>query len=115
MSSTLDRNTQAGADASMARVLAAERAAREAVEACAAEARECLDRARALEKSIAARAAARSADARASLAARRERRLAEIAAADRAIDATSTPRADEHARLAQAIERLADELAGGTP
>lgn len=115
MSSTLDRDTQAGADASMARVLSAEREAREAVEACAAEARVRIDRARALEKSIAARAAARAAAARASLAARRERRLAEIAAADRAIDPTATPRTEEHTRLALAIERLADELAGGPP
>jgi hypothetical protein len=115
MSSTLDRDTEAGADAAMARVLAAELAAREAVEACAARARERVEGSRALEKTIAARAAARAAAARASLAARRERRLAEIAVEDRAIDATSAPRLDEHARLAQAIERLAEELTGGGP
>ncbi len=114
MDSTRDRE-DGGADAAMARVLAAEREAREAVETFVQEAGRRRDDARELEKRIAERAARRAASARAALAARLEQRLAGIAASERAIDASAGPDADERRRLAEALERLAEELVGSEP
>lgn len=113
--SARDETTSTELDAAMARVLAAERKAREAVDQFARDAELRLSSARALEKAIAERAAARGNAVRASVAARLQRRLDEIAALERDIDPTADPSPAEHERLAAAVERLADELIGARP
>lgn len=102
-------------DAAMAKVLAAERSAREAVDRYAREAEQRLAGGRALEKAIAERAAARGNAVRAAMAARLQRRLDEIAALERAVDPRADPSPAEHERLDAAVERLADELIGARP
>ncbi|HXZ49399.1 MAG TPA: hypothetical protein VEG27_10285 [Usitatibacter sp.] len=97
-------------DEAMARVLAAERDARFAVEECTREAERLLAQARAREKAIAAAAARRAAAVRAAMRRRLEQKLAAIAALEREAGMAGEAGADEDRRLLEAIGRLAVEL-----
>ena len=97
-------------DAAIARVLAAEQAARQAVEQCQAEARSRVQAAQTRAHGIAERAARRVARIHrwtdATIAARTEALEAERAALARADPACP----DEARRLAEVLQQLADEL-----
>jgi len=97
----------------IARVLAAERDARVAVAACAEQAEAEGQAARERSRAIAARGAARTAAVQSALE-RALERLRRDHDAHRALLTTSGARAgDDTARLARAVERLADELTRG--
>jgi hypothetical protein len=100
-------------EAAIARVLDAERGARAAVEAAGRDAEGIRAAARARDKRIAERAAARIAVVRSGVAQRRAARLAAIEAD--AIGPDPQAEGDERAgsRLDEAVARLADELIGG--
>lgn len=99
-------------DAAFTEVLAAERAAEEAVAACRAEAERRRTKAEAAARDLAERAATRRrewCDRKASALAREVADLqlmCAVAATPEALDATA------RTRLAAAVERLADELCG---
>lgn len=113
MAQPRERNdTSREVEAAIARVLDAERAARAAVETAQREAEAIRAEARARDKRIAERAAARIAAIRAGMAERRAARLAAIEA--QAIGPDPQAAEDEAARerLDQAVARLADEMIG---
>ena len=99
-------------EAAMARVLAAEREARTALEESRREAAHRLHEARAAAKSISTRSAHRAGAARAAMEHRLTTRLAELDAQERAALAAGDLDPEELTRLARAIERLAAELCG---
>lgn len=96
----------------MARVLDAERRAREAVKQCEAEAARLRDAARTQEKLIAERAARRIAAIRAGMASKLATRLANIESATRTVGQDTAPDNTSRTQLVIAVDRLADELAG---
>lgn len=97
-------------DAAIARVLAAEQAARRAVEQCEAEARLRVEAAQARAHGIAERAARRVAGVHRWTDATIAARTAAINA-ERAVLASADPALpDEARRLAEVLQRLADEL-----
>lgn len=102
-----------GDEAAMARVLAAERKAREALEQSRREAAHILHEARAASKAVSARAARRVGAVRAAMERRLAVRLAELDAHEREALAAGGLDPQARARLARAIERLAAELTGG--
>ena len=99
-------------EAAMARVLAAEREAREALEQSRRSAARTLHDARAAAKRISAAASRRAGAVRAAMERRLAARLAEIERDEQAALAAGALESEERARLAQAIERLAGELCG---
>ena len=99
-------------EAAIARVLDAERAARAAVEASQREAESIRADARRREKRIAERAAARIAALRTGTAERRAARLTAIEAEGVGPDPQAAQDEAARARLASAVAQLADELIG---
>jgi hypothetical protein len=102
-------------EAAIARVLAAEREARAAIDACEREAEAVRAAARSREKRIAERAAQRIAAIRAGMAAKLARRLAAIEAETVGPDPEAARDGAAWARLDAAVARLADELTGAGP
>jgi hypothetical protein len=96
----------------MARVLAAEREAKDALEASRREAARILHEARARAKAVAAAAARRTAAVRAAMARRLAARLAEIETQERAALDAGALAPGELERLDAAVARLAAELCG---
>lgn len=94
-------------------MLEAERAARAAVETCAAQAQARVQQARDRARAIAERAAQRSTRVRRVCAARLDARLAAVESERRALDRGSDADAGDLQRLQAAIDTLADALAGG--
>jgi len=96
----------------MARVLAAERDAREAVAQAAAEAERLRAAARATEREIAARAANRATAVRDAMARRLAADLARIGAAIDAERSAPATQPGDGERVRRAVEALASELTG---
>lgn len=115
MTATHDRAADPALDAAMATVLAAERQARAAVEACAREAESLDAEARASEKAIAERAARRANAVRAGMAVKLAAELRRLEAKAREAGAADAPTDADRRRLAAAVERLGAELTGTTP
>ena len=113
MSVARDSLERPGDEAAMARVLAAERKGREALEQSRREAAHILHDARAAAKAISARAARRTANVRAAMERRLAARLAEIVAQERVALLAGELDPAARASLALAIDRLAAELTGG--
>ena len=105
-------HTDREVETAIARVLEAERAARAAVEGAQREAEAIRADARARDKRIAERAAARIAAVRAGMAEKRATRLAALEAAAVGPDPQAAEDDAARARLADAVARLADELIG---
>jgi creatinine amidohydrolase/Fe(II)-dependent formamide hydrolase-like protein len=99
-------------ETAIARVLAAERDARDAIAAGEREAEALRAATRTREKRIAERAAQRIAAIRAGMAAKLAGRLAAIEAEAVAPDPEAARDEAARARLEAAVERLADELSG---
>jgi hypothetical protein len=110
MSVARDSLERPGDEAAMARVLAAERKGREALEQSRREAAHILHDARAAAKAVSARAARRAANVRAAMEARLATRLAEIDAQEREALLAGDLDTATRASLARAIELLAAEL-----
>jgi hypothetical protein len=111
-SSAMRENGAGGADAELAiaRVLDAERGARAAVESAQREAEVIRADARALDKRIAERAAARIATIRAGVARNRSARVAALEAEAVGPDPRAAQDEAARARLATAVAQLAEEL-----
>jgi hypothetical protein len=97
-------------DAAIARVLAAEQAARRAVEQCEAEARQRVESAQAQARGIAERAARRVARVHRWTDATIAARTTAINAERAALTSADLARPDEARRLADVLQLLADEL-----
>ena len=97
-------------DASMARVLAAERDARAAIEAAAVEAAEVAEAARARARLIEERRRTRMAFVHARVDQRLQQELDALTAASRALPAHDEPDAAALARLESAVQALATAL-----
>lgn len=108
-------HTDREVEAAIARVLEAERDARNAVAASQREAEAIRAAARARDKRIAETAAARIAAIHSATAERRSARLAAIEAAGVGPDPLAADDKAAGTRLDQAIARLADELIGREP
>lgn len=104
----------AGVDAAIAQVLQAERAAREDVQRCAAEAEAIVERAHERARQITRRAAHRSVRVQRWSAAALQRQLDELTE-QRARIEEATARADAPSRVLSAVERLAAQLTGAAP
>lgn len=104
-----------GDEAAMARVLAAERDARQALEQSTREAAHAIEQAHAASRAISARAARRIATVRAAMERRMAARLAEIDVLEVTANAAGGLEAGEREHLARAVELLAAELSGGAP
>jgi hypothetical protein len=115
MSAVHDSPQRSTDEAAMARVLAAERAAREALERCARHAAAIQEQAHARAKAIASAAARRVATVRGAMERRLAEGLARVRALEREALADSEPDRSENARLAAAIERHAEELTSEGP
>ena len=115
MASADNQFTPREVETAIARVLAAEREAREAITACEQEAEALRAAARDRAKRIAERAATRLAAIRTGMADKLARRLAAIDAEAVAPDPDAARDAAARARLDAAVERLADELTGAHP
>jgi hypothetical protein len=113
MSAARESFERPGDEAAMARVLAAERQAQDALEQSRRAAAHMLHEARGGAKAISARAALRAGAVRAAMEQRLAARLAEIDEQERAALRAGGLAAEEHARLARAVERLAAELCAG--
>jgi hypothetical protein len=107
-----EANHRPGDEAAMARVLAAEREALEAIERSGAEAQAILAEARARSRAIADAASRRIAAVRAAMEARLAARLAGLEALERQALAEGEPGPGERSRLERAIVRQAEELTG---
>jgi hypothetical protein len=105
-------HTDREVETAIARVLEAERTARAAVEGAQREAEAIRADARARDKRIAERAAARIAAVRAGMAEKRATRLAALEAAAVGPDPQAADDDAARARLADAVAQLADELIG---
>jgi hypothetical protein len=101
-------------DSAIARVLAAEAAARESVALCASQAEVRVQQAHERARAIAERGAARAARVHEWTAAAIARRLAEIESQRLALAAHAAATEGERQRLRDAVERLADMLAGAS-
>ena len=113
MSAAQELHQRPDDEAAMARVLAADREARAALEQSRRTAAHMLREARAAAKLVSARAASRVNAVRAAMARRLAARLAQLDAEERGAIAAGALDPQERARLAHAVERLAAELAGG--
>jgi hypothetical protein len=102
----------AGVDAAIARVLQAEREARDEVQRCAAQAERLVEQAHERARQIARRAAHRSVRVQRWSAATLQRRLDELAAGQAQLELSSV-RIDEPRRMRRAVEALAAQLTGG--
>jgi RPA family protein len=103
-------NDELGVEAAMARVLDAERQAREAVEAAQAEAAHIAEAARAAQRQLAERTRARMARVREAFARAVQAELDRIDAEARALPAHDEPDARDLARLDRAVAALAAKL-----
>lgn len=103
----------AALDAAFAAVLAAERAAEEAVAGCRAEAQRRLAEAEDAARRLAERVAVRRSGWRERRTPRLVEQLAELRRQTAAAAGPVALDASARARLASAVERLADELCGG--
>ena len=110
MSAARDWQERPGDEAAMARVLAAESKARDALESSRREAARTLHEARTTSKAIAATAARRISAVRSAMERRLAERLAILETQERAALASGEVDAAERERLAHAVERLAAEL-----
>jgi hypothetical protein len=115
MSAARDTLERPSDEAAMARVLAAESEARDALERSTRQAARMLEEARAAAKAIAAAAARRAGAVRTSMERRLATRLAQIEALEREALAAGPLLPGEHDRLARAVERLATDLTRGEP
>lgn len=102
-------------EAAMARVLAAERDARAAIEETARGAQRLREDARLRAKAIAAAAARRVAAVRGAMERRLAQSLERIATLEREALAAGDLEPSDHRRLERAIERHAAELSSGEP
>jgi hypothetical protein len=101
----------ASVDAAIARVLQAERDAREAVQRCAREAEALLEQANERAREVARRAAERSVRVQQGSAAALQRRLDDLTAQQARLQHSALP-ADTPDRLRHAIAMLAAQLTG---
>jgi len=106
--------TTQGVDDAIARVLEAEQTARVAVGSCAEKADALRQAARARAHAIAERAAERAAAVHRSTDASIRARIDELNRERAALQQPEGPAPDEPERLARALDRLAEELAGGS-
>lgn len=113
MASTVAAAATAPVDDAIARVLEAERSARAAVAQCAEDAESMRLAARARAHAIAERAAERAAAVHRWTDASIRARIDELNRERTSLLRPADPVADEPQRLARALDRLADELAGG--
>jgi vacuolar-type H+-ATPase subunit H len=104
--------SEAVADAAIARVLDAERAAREAVEEATREADRIVDRARAAAEAVGERAERRIRRIRAAFEAHADREIARLDAAAARETGVRDLDAEDMARLARGIDAVCDELTG---
>jgi phage host-nuclease inhibitor protein Gam len=102
------------AETAMARVLDAERRAREAVDAAQAEAGHIAEAARAAQRRLAKRMRERVARVHEAFAAAVQAELLRIDALSQALPAHDEPDADDLARLERAVAQLAARLTEGT-
>ena len=114
MATPVDAAATAPVDEAIARVLEAERAARAAVAHCAEAAEALRQAARARAHAIAERAAERSAAVHRWTDASIRARIDELNRERAALAQPAGPAADEAQRLERALDRLAEELAGGS-
>ena len=114
MATPVDTAATAPVDEAIARVLEAERSAREAVARSAEDAEAMRQAARARAHAIAERAAERAAAVHRWTDAAIRARIDELNRERASLQQPAGPAADEPQRLARALDRLADELAGGS-
>jgi len=110
MSATRETFERPSDEAAMARVLAAESEARDALEQSTRQATRMLEEARTSAKAIAATASRRAGAVRTSMERRLAASLAAIEALEREALAAGELEPGEHQRLARALERLAADL-----
>lgn len=113
MATPVDAAATAPVDEAIARVLEAERAARAAVAQCVEDAEAMRQAARARAQAIAERAAERAAVVHRRADASIRARIEELNRERTGLQQPPGPGAEEPRRLARALDRLADELAGG--
>jgi predicted component of type VI protein secretion system len=114
MAAHVDTATTAPVDDAIARVLEAEQTARVAVGLCSEQADALRLAARARAHAIAERAAERAAAVHRWTDASIRVRIDELNRERAALQQPAGPTPDEPERLARALDRLADELAGGS-
>lgn len=114
MATPVDTAATAPVDDAIARVLEAERAARATVAQCAEEAEATRQAARARAHAIAERAAERAAAVHRWTDASIHARIDELNRERDDLLQPAGPAPDEPQRLARALDRLAEELAGGS-
>lgn len=107
------RNAQGSVEAALARVLLAEREARDAIEAAQAEAQRIAERSRAGARRCAERARERVARGQDAMERRLQQGLAAIEAEARALPELAEPGEHDRARLEAAVQALAVALTGG--
>ena len=107
------RNADSSVEAAMARVLRAEREARDNIDAARAEAQHIAEQARAEARRSAERARERIAHGQEAMERRLQQALAAIEAEARALPEHSEPDARDRARLEAAVQTLAAALTGG--
>lgn len=114
MATPVDTAAAAPVDEAIARVLEAERSAREAVARCTQDAEAMRQAARARAHAIAERAAERAAAVHRWTEVAIRARVDELSRERAALQQPAGSAPDEPQRLARALDRLAEELAGGS-
>mgnify|MGYP001817675987 CR=1 FL=1 len=113
MPETKENADSRSVDLAMNQVLAAERDARAAVDACREDARRILDQAESRSRRISRRAERRIQNAHRTADAAVQRAIEGLRRAGSGRQSSYAAETDEE-RLAQAVERLADEIVGGS-
>jgi hypothetical protein len=109
-----DPSPEPGAEAAMARVLAAEQAARSAIEGARLEAAAIAEQARTEARALAERTQGRIVKARLAFARQLQSELARMEAQACALGGASEPSPEELQRLRRAVPALAEQLTGGS-